>query len=360
MASKCSITFTGLNINHLLNTLAAQNIAVFGVKRNKNSCTICVLSISVSKTIDLLNKKCYNIQKVSYGGLFGAVIFAKKHIALMIALSIFVLALCFTSNICLKVEVCGDFSPQQVNAVLTELGIGVGTKLSAINKDSVENYLCNKLGALYATVNNKSSVLYVSVYLPKTVDTPIDLNKKRNIVAPSQGIVLSVSCQQGTPLVKAGDSVVKGQVLIEGSRVFVDGTSQHVYAIGQVVLQLSSTAFAPYTGTMTVTQPTGKVYHNTGVYLFGKQYQQQPPFDNYTVDSTVTALKPLNLLISHNTYYQLATVTQKSTLEQCLPQLKQQAVQQATQKCSFVVEEILYEITNQGVKATVLGTITIN
>lgn len=359
MGSKCSITFTGLNINHLLNSLAAQNIAVFEVKRNKNSCTICVLSISVSKTIDLLNKKCYNIQKVSYGGLFGAVIFAKKHLPLVFAFILFTLILCVTCNICLKIDVQGDFTSQQVQQALKDIGIGVGTKLSAIDKDATENYLCNSLGALYAVVNNKSSVLYVSAYLPKTIETPIDLDKKRDIISSCSGVVLSVSCQQGTPLVRAGDIVTKGQVLISGKRIFSDGTTKDVYALGQVVLQLSQTAFAPYTGVITLTQPTGNIYVNTGVYVAGKQYQHSPPFEEYTICSKTTVLQPLNLVISKNTYYEIITITKEAALEQCLPQLKQQALQDAMRQCGFLATQVLFEVSEKGVKVTLLGTTTI-
>ncbi len=359
MRGNCKITFSGLNVNQLLNSLSTENITVYSIIRNKTDCTISVLSTSAIKTIDLLNKRCYNIKKVSYGGLFGAVSFAKKHFVLLISLVVFVVALFVLSNVCLKVEVYGDFSSQQVEMVLDELDIGLGTRLSSINKDVVENHLCNKLGALYAIVNNKSCVLYVTAYLPKTVDTPIDLNTKRDIVSAYNGIVMSVLCQQGTPLVQVGDVVTKGQVLIEGSRIFSDGMSQDVYAIGQIALQLSVTAFAPYTGTITITEPTGQTYENMGVFIFGKQYCKQPPFDNYVVDCKTTSLQPLNLVISKNTYYQMATVTKSATLEQCLPQLQQQAVQMAMQKCNFTVCQVLFESSSQGVKATLLGTVII-
>ncbi|MBQ8433259.1 MAG: sporulation protein YqfD, partial [Clostridia bacterium] len=58
-------------------------------------------------------------------------------------------------------------------------------------------------------------------------------------------------------VVKVGDFVKKGDVLIQGVRHFNDDTTQDVYAIGKVVVVKSVTAFAPYTGTKTVLEPTG-------------------------------------------------------------------------------------------------------
>ena len=53
-------------------------------------------------------------------------------------------------------------------------------------------------------------MVYVNAVKRKEIDAPIDMTKRRDIVATRGGVVTGVLCEQGTALVKAGDIVKAG------------------------------------------------------------------------------------------------------------------------------------------------------
>ena len=181
------------------------------------------------------------------------------------------------------------------------------------------------------------------------------MHKRRDIVATCDGVVQSVLCEQGTPIVKVGDVVKIGDVLIEGTRRFNDDTCEDVYALGKVVLVQSVSAFVPYTGTKTELQPTGNCQTFTQVVLFGKTYGKVCNYTNYQVETKSTYLHPLNLCVQRVTYHEMALVTVKATFDECLPQLTQQSLQLAQSKCNFVVTNTQFVTSNGGVTAILQG-----
>ena len=64
MKSSCIITFEGLNISRLLNTLCQRNVAVFKVERQGKTCVLQVSSRQSGKVVALLKEKCYNIKEI--------------------------------------------------------------------------------------------------------------------------------------------------------------------------------------------------------------------------------------------------------------------------------------------------------
>ena len=152
-----------------------------------------------------------------------------------------------------------------------------------------------------------------------------------------------------------GDYVKVGDMLIEGRRVFNDGSSNDVYALGRVTLQLTATGFAQYNGQRTVTVETGEVFTCTGVVLFGKQYSRACPFESYVVSTVVTKLQPLNLQIVKNIYRETRTVTVAATIEECKEELKANSYEVAKSKCDFEILDVVYTVSANGVTATLYG-----
>lgn len=359
MKNSCKITFDGLNINRLLTVLSQKGIAVYDLRRNGRKCEIEVNATRSKQTIALLQERCYNIIGIKYTGISSALQFLKKRFVLPIICLLIVAVTVLSEQFCFKIVVSGDFDRDVVLYALDCEGVGIGCNLARINVDKLENSLANDIGAMYAVVTKSGSVLYVNVLAKKQIEPPIDMTKRRDIVATRDGVVTSVLCEQGTSLVKVGDVVKQGDVLIEGRRIYNDGTSDDVYALGRVALQISVSGFAEFTGYTTQVQQTGNVFTNTGVVLFGKEYAQSCPFERYTVNKQVVCLYPLNLKICKNTYFETRTVTVATTIDQCIDELKQLAYQQALANCDFIVTETQYTPGSNGVTATLFGLVEI-
>lgn len=354
MARRVRITFEGLNLARTICALS-QNFSLFDVSRRGRECRITLNSTDLSKVVAFLGERCYNVTDIQKIGWNFVLFFMKKHFLLPVFCLLAVLSLFVSSNFCWEVQVCGDFSDEAVMSALDECNIGIGSELFDFSADELENRLCTKLDAMYAVVTRKGSVLYVNAVKKKTADEPIDMHSRRDIVATADGTVTELLCEQGYPVVAVGDFVHSGDVLIEGLRIYNDGTSEDVYALGKVVLELSSEGFAEFCGTATQTEDTGRTFCANSVELFGKSYGKLPSFESFRTEQTSVSLAPLNLTVRHIIYYETCRVTRTATFEECLDEMKSLALQEALQNANFVVKSVSYRITSAGVFATVCG-----
>lgn len=355
MKSSCKITFTGLNINRLLNQFGSVGIALYSVVRQGKTCVIEVPRTRYKQVVALLKEKCYNIEKIEYTGSFAILRFAKSRYMLLVFMLLCVLAVAITSHFCQKIVITGDYDEGEVLASLAELGIDKGKSLYQLDVDALENALANRMDAMYAVVNRKGGALYVNVVKKKVIDPPIDIHSRRDIVATFSGRVKSLFCEQGLALVKEGDYVKEGDVLIEGSRVFNDGSREDAYALGQVTIEVTSTGFCEFNGVKTVCERTGNKQTLQRVVLFGKAYGKQCDYPLCDVEISSVKLYPLNLEIQTVTCYETRNVSVPSTIEECKDELTVKAEEAARQNCDFDVLNIVAEVKNNGVQVTLIG-----
>ena len=356
--SRVVISFDGLNVARTLNQLS-KITTLIDVKKQGKCCQITVPSTSYKQVVAFLQEKCYNITETRRVGLGAAKIFLRKHFVLPIFFLVALVFISVSSNFCWNVEVTGDYATQTVLDAMKELDMGVGSSLFGFSADKLENQLAVKLDAMYAVVNRKGSALYVNVVKSKQVDKPINMHERRDIVATCNGTVTDILCEQGTCVVKVGDVVKKGDPLIVGLRTFADETTEQVYALGYVTLEQSCTAFAPYTGFANKTVETGKTFKATKVVLFGNVYGKQPPFKDYLEQYSTVKLYPLNLEIRRVTYYETQQVSLPATLDECVEQLKAEALSLAKQNADFAVTRTEFQISESGVTVTLYGSIQI-
>ncbi len=360
MKNGCKITFEGLNVNRVLSLLCKQGIPLGEITRRGKICALEVPSTRYKQTIAILRERCYNIIGIEFFGIPKFAKFVKKHCVLPVICALLALTLVISSRICLKIEVSGDYDRQTVCDALAASGVTVGTDLHKIDMSALQNRLANELGSMYAVIKRSGSVLYVNAVAKKDISPPIDMSSRRDIVASRAGVVTKLVCEQGSALVKIGDSVNVGDVLIRGCRTFNDGTSEDVYALGRVTLRISASGFAFFDGTKELTVETGRQFKAVGVMLFGRQYVADCPFETYTVDASVTRLFPLNLAVCVNVYRETALQKVPATLDECLEELKQTALSDAMSHCDFAVTETVYETTDRGVCATLYGEVAVN
>lgn len=355
MRGKCKITFEGLNVNRLLNTLVKKGVTLCEVEREGKKCSVTVPAQDIKHTIALLEERCYNIIGKKFIGTTALVEYMRKRFLFPIFCALCVVAIALSSQHCLAIEVSGDFDQASVLSALDEIGVSVGTNMSKLNVNNLQNALANKLDAMYAVITRYGSVVYVNAVKRKEISPPIDLSVRRDIVANRDGVVKELLCEEGTALVKVGDTVSRGDVLIEGKRLFNDGTFQDVYAMGRVVLEISAVGYAQFDGYRTETVETGNVFICRGVVLFGKEYRRDCPFEQYTHEAKDTFLYPLNLCVRTNIFRETHTVRVSATIDECLDDLREKAYLIAMNNCNFTVSSTEYVVDSNGVTATLYG-----
>lgn len=347
------MSFCGLNAATVLCKLSGFGVTDF--HKSGRNCSIRIKTVHLNAVIELLKEGGFTDISVRYVGVSAVANFFCKHWLLPVAL-VLAVALCAVLPLfCLKIDVGGDLPSEQVQAALSDCGVAVGSRLAFLDIDKLENALCLKLDALYVTVNRSGCRLFVNAYKKKLPQDVIDLKSRRDMVASASGEVVSVLCEQGNTLVKVGDVVSVGDVLIEGKRIFADGTFGDVYACGRVKLKVSQSGFAPFCGYVTQTELTGKTQRVTYVKLFGKTYAKAAPFATYTEQSSCVKLSPLCLEVGTLTYAETVQKQIPCTVYEVLTDLQSAALSVALNGCDFTPVQTTYSVSPSGVTATVYG-----
>ncbi len=353
MSKQCQVSFCGLNSATVLCKLSQFGVTDF--HKSGRNCSIRIKTVHLNAALDLLKESGFTDISVRYVGISAVTDFFSKHWLLPIAFVLAVALCAVLPMFCLKIDVGGDLPAEQVQAALSDCGVTVGKKIVGLDLDTLENALCLKLGAMYVTVNRSGCRLFVNAYKKKLPQDVIDLKSHRDMVASAEGEVVSVLCEQGNPLVKVGNVVSVGDVLIEGKRIFADGTFSPVYACGRVKLKVSKSGFAPFCGYVTQTELTGKTQRVTYVKLFGKTYAKAASFATYTEQSSCVKLSPLCLEVGTLTYAETVQKQIPCTVYEVLTDLQSAALSAALKGCDFSPVQTTYSVSPSGVTATVFG-----
>lgn len=351
---KVRIFFEGLNQASALSGLSARGVRLSDVVRKGKSCVFTVESASANAAVAYLREKCYNVRVERKLGLSAAADFARRRAAIVVFAILAVVLLYVASGFCLRIDVSGDLPADKVLAAVQQCGAGVGRRMRDIDADELENKLAVNLQVAYAVVNKRGSTLYVSTVASRQTVSPVDMHKRRDIVAERGGVVTKVVCLVGTPVVRVGDKVTKGDTLIAGVRQVDEQNSRDVYAVGHVEVQLSVTEKVAFDGTVTVYEDTDETYEACFAVLFGRQFGKACQFENYRRTDAVQYM-PCGVQIVHSTFVRTVAVTRTADISQVAEELKRRAESTARAKADFVAVEVLYDVQSDGVTCTVLG-----
>lgn len=359
MVCRAEIFVDGLNLQPMLQCISRQNITLYGVRRvDRLNAVIVVDYRNVSKVVDLLEKKCYNVQKIRYIGMSSVWETVKRHIAFVVAMVLLIPLLALLSGVCFDIHVEGA-DRQVVLDALGNYGVSVGRSLVGISYDKLENYLINTVGASFVTVSRRGSTLFVEVVPKNQADDPIDLDSPCDIVATRSGVVSRIVLVQGVAMVNVGDFVKEGQVLIKGERVFNDGTSQPVRAVGQVFATVECSYTEPFDGYIREYVRTGNVYRTTQVVLGKFTSSVNVPFEQFDVEQTTETLYPFGVTLIHSVYFEKVYQVKAADIDDCLEYLKVKALEGAEKKCDFAYNEVSYRVLDDCVTAILSGQLEI-
>lgn len=359
MKDICKVTFDGLNLEKLLNTLAKQQIPVLKAKKtSKMGCELVIYAVFCKKVVALLEQKCYNNIYITKLGWYALRQKCVNHLAIFVALCLVIPMLFISSAFCLQIQVDSSLPRSQVLQALKQNGVTIGTLQSKVDCKLLQNALASQLDVAYAMVSKQGSTLVVKLIDAQIAHPPIDLSSPRNLVASTSGVVTRLVVVQGTPLVKVGDKVVAGQVLIEGKRHYNDGTFDQVCAIGQVWATVSQSATATHNPTQMVLVDTNQTFVRTTVVLGKYTSQRDIPFENFRLVSQST-VNLCGVVVTKQIFCEQSYKQVNVDFATAIDTLKQQALDSATSQATFRVQGATYTIQSNSVTVTVTGQIDI-
>ncbi|WP_123053004.1 sporulation protein YqfD [Clostridium sp. JN-1] len=232
------IEIQSLKPEKFINAMWKNNIYVRNIVR-KNITTI-VMNANLKdyyKIKSIADRTHSKMKVVGRKGLAFLVMRIKRRIALVIGIISFMGIIYYLSTFVWSVQVSVDknLTPYEIRQQLASYGVHSGIRKKNINVYDIENKLIkNNDNIMWVRVRIEGSKLKVSAMErqspPKVVndDTPCNLAAKRD------GEVLRVYTKAGTPVVKEGDIVKKGQLLVKGEQGAEDSTYP-VHSVGDVI-----------------------------------------------------------------------------------------------------------------------------
>ena len=216
-----TINVEGYFIERFINMCRNKNILLWNIKRKNSSFIICKIGIKEFKKIrDIAKKTKCKITITSKRGI--PFIFEKYK-----KRKIFLLMMCIISGLLfvlsqfvwnIEVKITGDtLNEDEIINSLNENGLYIGEKKSSIDvKEIINNVRLKREDISWIGIEIKGTNAIVEVVEAEEKPEVVDENDYCSIVSDKPGKILKVIANNGTAMVKPGDIVKEGSLLIAG------------------------------------------------------------------------------------------------------------------------------------------------
>nr|MDD6336652.1 sporulation protein YqfD [bacterium] len=332
------VTLQGLGMQRVLAVLHEMGIEIEDMVRlNYMTLAITIRPRDIPKLEDALGEMAITIEKGQATGWLGLLKRLGRRYALWVPLAVGALLVGLYATRIWRVEITGCYQIPQVaiEDMIKSYGFRLGMEKGGIDVREWQRRLMMEFPILqWVGLHTDGVKLVVQV---KENDPPIGMARKQegDIVAVMDGIVEEITVLRGVAMVKPGDRVVAGQVLIRGVITWPENGEKPVAAEGSVKGRIFREAVvsAPIVAEREVETGQRAVRRVLKIGSLAFPIDGQNPFDRYT---ETTHFKPLGgaysvfpIGVETTEYRQTATTTEQVDRESMEKQLVYQAERQA-------------------------------
>ena len=232
------ITVEGYYIERIINICTTSKILIWNLKREKG--IKLYLNIGIQdyyKAIKIAKKLKCKVKIEKKRGLPFILNRYKKRKIFVISLFVILIALYTSSNYVWNIEIRVEDN-MQLDNILEDVkmaGLETGMKKDKINVEETTNKIrLSRDDISWIGIELKGTNAIVKVVKAKEAPEIIDEKDYCNIVAKRAGTITKIIAQNGTALVKPGDEVQEGQVLIQGTMEGKYTGIRYVHSLGEV------------------------------------------------------------------------------------------------------------------------------
>ena len=245
-----NIVVEGYYIERFINICSNKQIDLWNLKRIDSITINASIKISEFKKLKQICKKTRCKVKIkNKKGLPFLVRKYKKRKVFIVFLLLMIIVIISLSNFVWNIDVEGttNINSQEIINIAKEEGLDIGKLKGSIDTKKVINQIRLKRDDVaWAGIEIKGTNVKIKIAEADRKPEIIDESEFCNIVADKDGIISKVSARNGTPLVKQGDVVKKGDIIIAGWLEGKYTDKQYVHSQGEV------TAKVYYTSTQNV------------------------------------------------------------------------------------------------------------
>ena len=322
------ISIEGYYIERFINICKKQNITIWNLKRNKNTMLFFNVRIKEFKEVCKIVKQLNCKLKIrNKKGLPFLMYKYKKRKAFAILLIIVVFIIGLSSMYVWNVDIIEENNQElpNIRQDIEEAGIKLGTLKSKINSKEIINKIRLKRNDVaWMGIEKKGTNVIVKLVKADQKPEIVDTNEYCNIISDKTGVITKINAQNGTANVKVGDTVNKGDILINGWMEGKYTGIRYVHAKGEIEAKVWYTKNKKIPYLLTQTRETGNQENKYSLKInnfqinFLKKYSKFEIYDTIETDSKFRIFSDFYLPISvvKTTFKEKENYTQKYTLEE--------------------------------------------
>jgi len=233
-----NITVEGFFVERFINNCINNKIFLWSIKRKNSTLLTVNVNIYNFKKIHKIARKTKCKVKINSKKGLPIILHRYRKRKLLLLLSIpIALLIMISSTYIWNIEIIGiqNININELIHQLNEEGISIGnSKLSINSKRVIENIRLKRNDIAWLSIDMKGTNVIVTVVEAEEKPNIINKDEYCNIVATQSGIVTKITADNGTAVVKVGDIVEKGDILIGG---YMEGKytgKRNVHAKGEV------------------------------------------------------------------------------------------------------------------------------
>ena len=340
------IKVEGYFIEKFINNCLKSNIFLWNIKRKRTTIMTCNIGVKDFKNIrKILKKTNCRIKIEKKKGLpFTFNKYRKRKIfALLIFIILIIIAI--LSNFVWNIQIEGTekISKDELIQTLKEEGLSIGKFKPGIETREIINKVrLDRDDIAWIGIEITGTNAIVKVVEAEEKPEIVDEDEYCNIVATKDGVVTKIMAQNGTPLVKNGDLIKKGTVLIGG---WLEGKytgTRYVHSNGQVEAKVWYTQKERVYLKETKKEDTGEAQNKYSVNInnfiinFNKRVSK---FENY---DTIEEAKKIKLFSNFYLPIELVKTTYKEykvvEIAHTLEEAKTIGIERAKDKLNVQIE----------------------
>ena len=343
MSGYVDIVVEGYYIERFINICNSRQIFLWNIRKD-NSITL-YASIEAKRFKDLKDickrTKCKIKIKNKKGFPFTVKKYKKRKVFLILLL-IIILAIIALSRFIWNIEVEGnvDISKEEIMQLAEEYGLTIGASKGKIDtKEIINNIRLERDDIAWVGIDIKGTNAIIKIVEADEKPEIINEDEYCNIVADKDAIITKVSAQNGTPLVKEGDVVTKGDIIIAG---WLEGKytgRQYVHSQGEVQARVWYTTTEKIALKETKKIETGNIENKYSVKINNFQINLHKSLPNFQKYDTIEENKKLRLFSNFYLPLELVTYTYKEYEEVVVVHSFEEAKQMGIDRAAETLKE---------------------
>lgn len=318
-----NIVVEGFFIERFINICISKKIFFWNTNRKKSTVFSANIGVKDYREVVKIAKKCQCKIKITHKkGLPFLLHRYRKRKIFAATLGVIVLAIITVSNFIWNIEIKGlnETKQQEILQFIQAQGVDIGKYKNNVDIQNLINKIrIERDDIAWIGMEIKGTNLIIEIVEADEKPEIINENEYCNIIATKDAIISKVKAQNGTPVVKEGDTVKKGDVLIQGWLEGKYTDPRYVHAEGEIIAKVWYSDKEKVYYNQTLEDKTGNSEKKYSINIKNFQinlFKTLSNFENYDTIRTIKKLKltsnfylPIEIVVNENVEKQQNTIT---------------------------------------------------